>query len=159
MAVAFDRKSAERIGDVVRRVEAMPTGDYPRRSRHKSRFTAGSEYMGPWAVVEKDTATVTVKAYDLTNGYVCRSLLIAGLTTQTHSADADVTITTSGAVYAKITFAGGVYVFEFVNAAALPEQAAGILYVALAYVTFADSAITTLQQAQYGQIHVAGRIV
>lgn len=158
MGVSFDKKSAERISDVVRRVENSPFGQMPYRNNHKPRGGGSSDYFGPWAVIEKNATTVTIKAQDATNGYLGKSLMVAGLTTKEQTTDVDVTITTTGAVYVQIMQSGGTYSFTFANAA-LPAQTAGNLYVALTYVTFASSAITGLQQAQYGQIHVAGRVV
>lgn len=121
-------------------------------------ISGSSDYYGPWAVVQKNTTTVTVKAY-AAGSYLSKSLVIAGLTTEEQATDADVTVTTSGVIYADITQSGGTYSIAYANASALPAQSSTHYYVELAAVTFASSAITGLSQTQYGQIHVAGRVV
>lgn len=129
------------------------------RQAGKGNTSGGSGYAGPWAVTQKDATTTTVKAYDATNGFFSKSLLIAGLTTKEQTTDADVTISTSGVVYADITQSNGTYSIAYANAAALPAQTATHYYVELAAVVFTNSAIANLNQTQYGQIHIAGRFV
>lgn len=120
--------------------------------------SASYEYIGPWAVVQKDATTATIKAY-AAGSYPSKSLVIAGLTTKEQTTDADVTISTSGVVYADITQSGGTYSIAYANTAALPAQSSTHYYVELAAVTFASGAISALNQTQYGQIHIAGRVV
>jgi len=152
--VMFDKDSAALVAQATRRVLHLPHGDNPAGYDHKPRGGGlASDYTGPWACVQKDSTTVTIKAHDIEGGYICKSLVIAGLTTTEHASDEDLTILVSGVVYAHVTESAGVYSVVFGNAATLPAQTSGHFYAPLAYVTFADGTITGLAQAQHGQIY------
>lgn len=158
--VMFDKDSAVQIADGIRRIGSTPYGSLMMARPHKSRGgSVASDYNGPWAIIQKDATTVTVKAQDLANGYLCKSLVIAGLTTQEHATDADVTISASGVIYADITQSAGVYSIAFGNAASLPSQTSTHYFVPLAWVLFENGTIAQLVQDRHQSIEVTGRIV
>lgn len=114
---------------------------------------AASKYTGPFAVIKKDDTTVTVVCLADDATYFQTSQIRSGLTVQNMTANADVTITVTGYVYAVIAYYGSAFTITFANASSMPEQTATTLYVPLARVTFTSSKIAKIMQEQEGQIY------
>lgn len=160
----FDKKSVEKIASTVRGFASLPLGGAQLVRQHKSRSGSSSgsfEYSGPFAVIDSSssgTVQVTVCGANSTEGRNFTSQIILGLTVKTF-AEANLSISASGYVYLKITYSSSDYVVELKTAAALPAQTATEYYIPLAWVDYADSAISGITQFQFGQIQAAGRIV
>lgn len=136
-------------------VSKKPNGYLIETDRAAGAGGAGT-YSGPFAVIKKNDTTITIKAYDGVD-YLGRNRIVAGLESAIVSADTDVTITTSGPVYVKITYSSGI-VYNFYNAASLPGQVNGEVYKTIAEVLFVGGKITQRTQVQRDEIHVAGRV-
>ena len=156
MIHGFSTKDAERINKTVQRSEKTALGENSHRRNHKG-GAGGDTYNGSFLVEQKNDTTVTIKAYDGAD-QLGRNRITAGLESLISAADVDVTITTSGPVYAQVTYSGGLVV-AYLNAASLPAQSNGNVYITIAEVLFVDSAITKITQIQRNEIHVAGRFI
>ncbi|MFA5321375.1 MAG: hypothetical protein WC373_01770 [Smithella sp.] len=124
---------------------------------HRGGASAGSSsssYSGPFAVKKKTDTTVTVLGATTTE---IPAYIILGLDRIEYT-EADVTITATGWVYLTITYSSPNYAVVGAFAAAIPAQDNTHIYHPLAYVTFAESKITSVTQIwSNGIIHFTGR--
>lgn len=108
-------------------------------------------YAGPFNVIKKDNTTVTV-------GKDAFNIVFLGQTDAAMS-ETDIAVTASGFIGLKITFSGSAYTYVFKHYTTFPAQTATEFYIPLAYVTVASSAISRIEQLQYGNIVQSGRIL
>ena len=156
--VAFDRASAIRIGETVRRMESIPVGEIPGKRGHKGRGGNSYSYDGPFAVVQKDATNVTIQGYNESEDRYWRNYVDVGLETPLELIEQDLAVAATGWVHLVMTQTAGTYNTPTVAiAATLPAQTNTTYYRRLAYVTFASGAITSVIQWQYGGIDLPGR--
>jgi hypothetical protein len=114
--------------------------------------SADSSYDGPFAVTNHatDVNKVTVGALrSSTRPDLCFIVPDAPLT---KTAAEHVTVTANGYIYATVTREGVLALAAPAYASSLPACTATTIPWPLAYVTFADGAVTSIFQLQYGQI-------
>jgi hypothetical protein len=136
-----ERQRLDAVEDAVRRVPVAPALG----------GSGASAYDGPFAVSQDPDAAagVIVGADRATNGgdKVLLPPAIVAVASHQH-----VTITATGWVYTAITREWAVAAAAPAFAAAIPADTATVVYVPLAYVTFAAGAVTGIYQKQYGNI-------
>lgn len=138
------------------RLVSVITGGKMRKGVYPGGFGNGA-YRGPFAVVMSDSSTVKIYSYNADEDRSFVSLIIAGLTVIEFD-ESEVTVSGSGHIWIEITQESGTYSYEC-KAGTLPDETDSLLVVPLADVAFEDGKITKIVQMQYGNIHVAGRIV
>jgi len=117
-----------------------------------------SSYVGPFAVVASDNTTVKIYSYNGDEDRSFTALIIAGLQ-MIEFEESEITVSGAGYVWIEITQSENVYSYECKFGSRLPAQTDSLLVIPLADVAFEDGAITEIIQMQYGNIHIAGRIV
>lgn len=115
----------------------------------------GGAYDGLFAV---SNISETIDGVTTLKVRVAAGRVIAGLSSVTVGT-VDLTITATAYVSLKLTYADGVYVREVEQSADYPAQADGVYRRLLAVVTVEASAIKSISQNQFGEIHVTGRAV
>ena len=118
----------------------------------------GDSYQGPFKVVKKNDTNVTIMGYDVSKEQFIHNYIIAGLSRFEDTGDTDKGVSGNGVIYAKITHSGS-YAVEYLFATSLPAQTNGNVYVSLADIRFSSGKITKVTQIQFGEIHIAGRLV
>ena len=117
-----------------------------------------SKYSGPFAVVQKDSTTVTILGYHADEGRNWKNYIDVGLDAPLELAEQDVTISAAGWVYLALTQTAGAYNTPTAAfAATLPTQDNTHFYKRLAFVEFDSGAITNITQWVYGGIDYPGR--
>ena len=118
---------------------------------------SGDSYKGVFKVEKKDDTTVTIKGYAPPSRLIHNNI-IAGLSTLETTGDVDITVSGAGVVYMQLVYSSS-YTVSYNFAFSLPAQIDGEMYVTLASVEFADSAIKSVTQIRHDEIHIAGRFV
>lgn len=140
-------------------MEDTSANDYVKVNIIYGTGSGGGEYLGPFKCVEKNSTTITVQGYDVSEEQFFHNNVIIGLEKVENTGDSDVTITNNGVVYAHITGSPSSYSVSYLFATSLPAQTFGNVYVTLANVRFSGGVITEVNQIWDEEIHVAGRIV
>ncbi len=159
MGYTFSRQDAQRIGAAVIRSEAAPIGDIQGKRGHHLRMGSSYSYEGPFAVIEKDSATVTILGYNASEDRYWRNYVDIGLSTPIELAEQDLTVTATGWVYMVLTQTGGTYnAITVATAATLPAQDNTHEYIRLAHVYVDGGAISHIEPWIYGGVVKAGRV-
>jgi len=149
-----------RTVSAIRKADALPTVIPGGRMRKGNVQTPGgsSTYSGPFAVAKLTDTSVEVLGYSVADSQYWNNYIINGLYRIELADGASVTsITSSGYLYASITWGGVTYACTLVHATTLPPQDATHIYVPLAYIVCADSKISTIQQIRQGIIEFSAR--
>ena len=114
-------------------------------------------YAGPFAVTKKDDTTVTLLGNHSDEGRGWTNYVTAGLSAVTVAEQDKGSITSSGYLYLDVSYSSGYSVA--VAFGSLPSQSSTHYYHPIAYITCVDSKISSIDQLQYGNVYIAGRVV